>query len=404
MKIFGNIFKKAESRTLSDEVEGAIVKVLRSNLMDDVRNSIFISEESSLSLSAVWACVRILSETTATLPIHLYKKVKSGREVQYTHPSFEVIQTPNSYLNRYDILYHLVISCTLWGNGYVRIRRNKYYQPETLELLHPRSVEPTLSKKNELFYRVDGGEMVDNCDIIHIKGVTLDGIKGKSPIAVHRDNLALTFSAQDYGEKFFSQGGNMSGVYNHPGSLKDDAYKRLKDALIERTVGLKNAHTPLLLEGGMKYERISIPPEDAQFISTRKFQKTEIATIYGVPPHMIADLERSTNNNIEHQAIEFVNYCLMPYLVKIETEFNRKLLKENEFGIFYFKFNVNALQRGDAKSRGEYYKTMFMIATLNPNEIRELEEMNTYDGGDFYYSQLNMQSVNDKENNKESQL
>mgnify|MGYP000760513168 FL=1 len=229
--------------------------------------------------------------------------------------------------------------------------------------------------------------------MIHLRGLSTNGYKGKSPIAVHRDNLQLSVSAQLYGKRFFDQGGNMSGVFKYPSTLKPEAYQRLKKDLLAQSVGLHNAHVPLLLEGGMTYERISIPPEDAQFIATRKFQKTEIATIYGIPPHMIADLERATNNNIEHQGMEFVQYCLMPYLVRIEEEFNRKLLREEEFGEYYFLFGLNGLLRGDAKTRSEYYKNMNIVGAISANEIRALEDMNAYEGGDTYFVQMNMQTI-----------
>lgn len=259
--------------------------------------------------------------------------------------------------------------------------------------MHPTQVEPILTDDDILFYRTDKGELLPSHEMLHLRGLSTNGYKGKSPIAVHRDNLSLTASAQQYGEKFFNQGGNMSGVFKYPSTLKPEAYKRLKHDLIQQSVGLHNAHTPLLLEGGMTYERISIPPEDAQFIATRKFQKTEIATIYGVPPHMIADLERATNNNIEHQGMEFVQYCLMPYLVRLEEEFNRKLLRYDEFGEYYFLFGLNGLLRGDAKTRSEYYKNMNLIGALNANEIRSLEDMNAYEGGDEYFVQANMQTI-----------
>lgn len=259
--------------------------------------------------------------------------------------------------------------------------------------MHPTQVEPILTDDDILFYRTDKGELLPSHEMLHLRGLSTNGYKGKSPIAVHRDNLSLTASAQLYGEKFFNQGGNMSGVFKYPSTLKPEAYKRLKHDLIQQSVGLHNAHTPLLLEGGMTYERISIPPEDAQFIATRKFQKTEIATIYGVPPHMIADLERATNNNIEHQGMEFVQYCLMPYLVRLEEEFNRKLLRHDEFGEYYFLFGLNGLLRGDAKTRSEYYKNMNLIGALSANEIRSLEDMNAYEGGDEYFVQANMQTI-----------
>ena len=143
----------------------------------------------------------------------------------------------------------------------------------------------------------------------------------------------------------------------------------------------------------MTYERISIPPEDAQFIATRKFQKTEVVTIYGVPPHMIADLERATNNNIEHQGMEFVQYCLMSYITRLEEEFNRKLLRDDEYNEYYFLFSLNGLLRGDAKTRSEYYKNMNLVGAMSANEICAFEDMNAYEGGDTYFVQANMQSV-----------
>ena len=388
------IFGRRERRDVSSEdIESAVNKVLTADAVADATRQPVITEESALNLTAVWACVRILSETVGTLPMHLYRRTPKGRERLYDHPCHRLVQLPNGYSTRFDLMHHLMVSCALWGNGYARIFRDKHYRPLRLKFIHPARIEPLLSDGDELFYRLDSGELLPNEDVIHIRALSTNGYKGKSPIAVHRDNLALSVSAQLYGKRFFDQGGNMSGVFKYPSTLKPEAYKRLKNDLMVQAVGLHNAHVPLLLEGGMTYERISIPPEDAQFIATRKFQKTEIATIYGIPPHMIADLERATNNNIEHQGMEFVQYCLMPYLVRIEEEFNRKLLRDDEFGEYYFLFGLNGLLRGDAKTRSEYYKNMNLVGAMSANEIRSLEDMNSYDGGDEYFVQMNMQTV-----------
>jgi HK97 family phage portal protein len=398
MRIFGLNISRGERRMTSSEFENAVNKALTADMVADKTHRPAITQESSLALTAVWACVRILSETVGTLPIHLYRRTDTGRERQHGHAAGRILQTPNSFSNRFDLMHFLMVSCCLWGNGYARIYRDKMYRPLRLKYYHPARVAPMLSDKDELFYRLDTGEMLPVDDMIHLKGLSTDGIKGKSPIAVHRDNLALSVSAQTYGEMFFDQGGNMSGVFKYPSTLKPEAYERLKKDLLAQSVGLHKAHLPLLLEGGMTYERISIPPEDAQFIATRKFQKTEIATIYGVPPHMIADLERSTNNNIEHQAMEFVRYCLMPYLVRLEEEFNRKLLRHDEFGEYYYLFALNGLLRGDAKTRSEFYKNMNFVGAMSANEIRNLEDMNSYDGGDEFFVQMNMQTVTQAKN------
>ena len=337
--------------------------------------------------------MRILSETDGTLTLQLYRRTERGRERQYDHLCHRLVQAPNSYSTRFDLMHHLMVSCALWGNGYARIYRDKRYRPIRLKLLHPARIEPILSDNDELFYRADTGELLSNEDIIHLRGLSTNGYKGKRPIADPRDNLALSVSAQLYGQRFFAQGGKLTGVFKYPTTLKPEAYQRLKKDLIAQSVGLHNAHVPLLLEGGMTYERISIPPEDAQFIATRKFQKTEIATIYGIPPHMIADLERATNNNIEHQGMEFVQYCLMPYLVRIEGEFNRKLLRDDEFEEYYFLFGLNGLLRGDAKTRSEYYKNMNFVGAMSANELSSLEDMNSNESSDEKIEQMKKQPV-----------
>ena len=393
MRIFGLEISRVERRMLSDEFENAVNKALTADMVGDKVSRPPITQESSLALTAVWACVRILSETVGILPIHLYKRTDKGRERQYGHPAGLILNTPNSFSTRYDLMHFLMMSCTLWGNGYARIYRDKLMRPLRIRYYHPAKVEPVLTDNEELFYRLDSGEILSATDMIHLKGLSTNGYKGKSPIAVHRDNLALSVSAQQYGEMFFNQGGNMSGVFKYPSTLKPEAYERLKKDLLAQSTGLHKAHLPLLLEGGMTYERISIPPEDAQFIATRKFQKTEIATIYGVPPHMIADLERATNNNIEHQSMEFVRYCLMPYLVRLEEEFNRKLLRHDEFEEYYYLFGLNGLLRGDAKTRSEFYKNMNFVGAMSANEIRNFEDMNSYEGGNEYFVQMNMQTV-----------
>ena len=376
----------------SAEFESAVNNALLSDTVSANTTRPVITEEISLSISAVWACVRILSETVGSLPIHLYRRTEKGRE-KVVNVCIYVLNRPNEYCGRFALMQHLMIGCTLWGNGYARIYRDKMYRPERIELLHPTEIEPILTHDNHLFSRDKTGLFLPPEDIIHLKGVSTNGYKGLSPIQVHRSNLGLGVSAQMYGERFFNQGGNMSGVFKYPSTLKPEAYQRLKHDLIAQSTGLHNAHTPLLLEGGMTYERISIPPEDAQFIATRKFQKTEIATIYGVPPHMIADLERATNNNIEHQGMEFVQYCLMSYVIRLEEEFNRKLLRDDEFEEFYFLFSLGGLLRGDAKTRSEFYKNMNLVGAMSANEIRAFEDMNAYEGGDTYFVQANMQSV-----------
>ena len=414
LSVLSNItsfFRGLTSRSISSEdIESAVNQVLSDYPVQQVS----VTQDSSLAITTVWACVTLLSESVGILPIHLYKKTPTGRDLVKAHSGLQVLNYPNDYaaLTRMDLLQHLMVGVTLWGNGYAQIVRNKKTQePQRLELLQPYDVEPQVTEDDVLFYNVNG-KMIPADDMIHIRGlVTEEGYKGKSPIAVHRENLMLTLQVQSYGEKFFSKGGNTEGVFTIPGELKEDAYNRLKNDIARQYSGMANAHKPMLLEGGLKYERLNIPPEDAQFLGTRKFQKSEIASIYRVPPHMVGDLERATYSNIEQQSQEFVTYCLMPYLVKIESQLNYKLLPVEQRGKYYFKFALGGLLRADSKSRSEYYKNMNLIGCLNANEIRAMEELNSYEGGEEFFVQQNMMTVdnaikamdnNNEQNNQQS--
>lgn len=397
LSFLSNIASKWRSNTeersvTASQIEDAVNQVLSNT----PQKQVIVTQDTSLAITTVWACVTLLSESVGILPLHLYKKTPNGRNLTKNSAGMRVLNNPNENLGltRIDVLQHLMVGATLWGNGYVRIHRNeKTMEPERLTLPMPYDVQPVISEKGVLFYNI-GADKVSADDMIHIRGLVTEGVEGKSPIAVHRENLALTLQVQSYGEKFFSKGGNTEGVFTIPGELKDDAYKRLKRDIEAQFSGMANAHKPMLLEGGLQYNRLSIPPEDAQFLGTRKFQKSEIASIFRVPPHMVGDLERATYSNIEQQSQEFVTYCLMPYLVKIEMQLNQKLLKVDEREKYYFKFSLGGLLRADSKSRSEYYKNMNLIGCLSANEIRAMEELNSYEGGEHFFVQQNMAEIN----------
>lgn len=383
-KFFDKLFKR--DVIPATEIEKKIAQVLSGGIED-------VSPDGSLAISAVWACVRILSETVASLPLHLYKKTKEGNVKVESDKLLDLLRRPNSYSGMYDFLQWEMIGCLLRGNGYTWIIRDVNGVPKRLHYCENEQVSVTIDRENDEIVFKYKEHIIPSTDMIHLKGIVTDGYLGKSPIEVHRENLTLSQNVLTYGQKFFTNGGNTEGVYIYPGELKEDSYKRLKKDIAEQE-SLRNAHKSLLLEGGMKYERINIPLEDAQFITTRKFQATEVARIFGVPPHLIADLERSTNNNIEHQGIEFVVYTLLPYLKKLEAELNYKLLTTDQAKKMYFSFNVNGLMRGDSTARANFYRTMYMISAMCPNEIRKLENMNEYEGGEAFYTQINMQEVN----------
>lgn len=351
-----------------------------------------VDEESALKMSAVWACVRILSETIAALPLHIYRKEGNNKFIADDHKLYPLLHdAPNdlmtSFIWRESSMSHL----SLWGNSYSRIIRNGGMIPQSFELLQPADITPQIVG-GKIVYKIRNVKAtIPAIDMIHFPGLSFDGITGKSPIEVAAENIGLGLALQRFGSEFFLNGAMLSGTLEHPGKLSDPAYKHLSESFTEKNVGQGKRFKPQILEEGMKWVSQTMPLEAAQFILSRNFQLNEIARIFRIPPHMLADLTRSTNNNIEHQGMEVVQYTFLPWCVRMEQELNRKIFKESEKGKVYAKFNLMGLLRGDSASRASYYSSRFNIGTLSQNEIRELEDQNSIGPeGDKYYVQLNM--------------
>jgi HK97 family phage portal protein len=361
-----------------------------------------VDEESALKFSAVWACVRILSETIASLPLHVYKVSANGdKNINVSHPIYRLLHDePNPLMTSFVYRETLMAHLCLWGNHYSEIIRNGTYDIKQLNIIKPQDVEVQINNKNELKYKVkETGKkerFIDADDILHIPGLSFNGLMGKSPIDVAAENIGLGLGLQRFGAEFFANGASLSATVKHPGKLSKTAYDNLVKSLNEKHTGEGNRHKIQILEEGMEWVNQVMPLEAAQFILSRRFQLNEIARIFRVPPHMLADLERSTNNNIEHQGIEFVQHTILPWCVRIEQEFNRKLFTEVEKrrGDAYVKFNLMGLLRGDAASRAQYYTPLFNIGVFSQNEIRALEDMNSIGPeGDKHFVQVNVTPV-----------
>ena len=261
---------------------------------------------------------------------------------------------------------------------------------------HPMQVAPDRTDDGEVFYRVriDGSqESFSRDEVIHVPGLGFDGLKGFSRIAAARNALGLAQATEEFGSALFQNGVKASGVLEHPGKLSKEAHQRLATSVNQEHGGRGNWLKLLILEEGMKWNQQSIPPEDAQFLETRKFQISEIARIFGVPPHLLGDLERATFSNIEQQSLEFLIYHLLPTLKKIEQELNRKLFRPTERGTYFVEFLFDGLLRGDIESRYTAYATAVNNGWMNPNEVRERENMNPYLGGDEYRRPMNEEPV-----------
>lgn len=359
-----------------------------------------VDEQSAMQISTVYACVRLLAETVAALPLHLYRYTDGGKgkESASDHPLYRILyRQPNdemsSFIWRETMMTHLL----LWGNAYSQIIRDGRNQVLGLYPLLPENVEVDRDGQGELYYiyhaytdEVPGEQNQDiyfrKDEILHIPGLGFNGLVGFSPIAMMKNSLGTTLAVEKYGASFFKNGAQPSGVLEHPGVLKDP--QKIRDNWTAVYGGANNAHKVAVLEEGMSYKAISLPPEDSQFLSTRQFGVEEICRIFRVPPHMVQSLEHATFSNIEHQSIDFVVHTLTPWLVRFEQAIIKDLLLPEEQDVLFPKFNVDGLLRGDYQSRMNGYATGISNGFLSPNDIHRLENMDLIpaeEGGDDYY-------------------
>ncbi len=354
-------------------------------------SGVTVNQSTALQYSALWAAVRVISETVASLPFQVHRETEEGKDKATSHPVYDLLQSqPNPSMTA--IVFREIMTGHLltWGNAYCRITRNNAGQVQALFPMLPESVS-VFAKGNRLFYlhKIDGKEFqLSSADVLHLVGFGYDGCKGYSPIAYQKNSIGMGIAAEQYGAEFFGNGAVFSGAIKHPATLSTDAHDRLAKSIKD-----KKKHSTLILEEGMDFKEMSIPPEDAQFIETRKFQATDIARLYRLPPHKIQILDNATFSNIEHQSIEFVTDAIRPYLIRWEQEGNRKLFTRSERQSLFLKHNIEGILRGDTKSRYDSYAIGRNWGWLSVNDIRELEDMNRVEGGDVYLQPLNMQDV-----------
>ena len=359
-----------------------------------------VNEKTALQTTAVYACVRILAETIASLPFHTYRYTLNGKEKAIEHPIYYLLHSePNpemtSFVFRETLMSHLL----LWGNAYAQIIRDGRGRVLGLYPLLPNKVIVNRNQHGELVYQYEKeGQtyFLRSYEVLHIPGLGFDGLIGYSPIAMAKNAIGMAIATEEYGAKFFANGANPGGVLEHPGVVKDP--ERIRESWNAVYQGSSNAHRVAVLEEGMKFQSIGIPPEQAQFLETRKFQLNEIARIFRIPPHMIGDLEKSSFSNIEQQSLEFVMYTLDPWVVRWEQAIQRALFTENEKRQYFVKFNVDGLLRGDYQSRMNGYAVGRQNGWLSANDIRELENLNRIPedlGGDLYLINGNMTKLKD---------
>lgn len=404
MSVFGRLFHSRDKPKNSLNGSGY------SFLFGSTASGKAVNERSAMQMSAVYACVRILSEAVASLPLHMYRYNETGgKEKALAHPLYGILHDePNPEMSAFSFRETLMAHLLLWGNGFAQIIRNGRGEVVSLYPLMPDRMNVDRDTRGRLFYeytRSDGDARtlgvkstvtLSPSDVLHIPGLGFDGLVGYSPIAMAKQAIGMGLACDEYGASFFQNGAQPGGVLEHPGVVKDP--KRVRESWNAIYQGSANAHRVAVLEEGMAYKPISISPEQAQFLQTRKFQIEEIARIFRVPPHMVGDLDKSSFSNIEQQSLEFVKYSLSPWIGRWEQSIHRALLLPSEKQRFFVRFNVEGLLRGDYKSRMDGYAVARQNGWLNANDIRELENLDRIpaeDGGDLYLINGNMTKLAD---------
>lgn len=368
-----------------------------------------VNEFTAMQTTAVYACVRILAESIAGLPLHVYEYRGNGKERVPGHPLYFLLHdSPNPEMTSFIFRETAMIHLLLWGNSFSQIIRDGMRRVVGLYPLLPNRMSIDRDEHGELVYtytpmsdsnpNLKSGQSIKlrREDVLHIPGLGFDGLVGYSPIAMARNAVGMTLACEEYGSSFFANGARPGGVLKHPGVLKDPS--KLRESWQAVYGGTANTGKVVVLEEGVDYQQISIPPEEAQFLETRKFQIDEIARLYRVPPHMIGDLEKSSFNNIEQQSLEYVKYTLNPWVVRWEQSLQKALLLPSEQKRYFIKFNVDGLLRGDYQSRMQGYSIGRQNGWLSANDIREMENMNPIpdeEGGNLYLINGNLCKLRD---------
>lgn len=336
-----------------------------------------VTADSALAISTVYACVRILSESVAQLPLKLYRKTAAGREEAEDHPLWSLLKdAPNAAQTSFEFREMMQGHLCLRGNAYALIERNSYFEPVALRPLHPGEVTVEQGATGALYYRV-GGNLLDASRVFHLRALSSNGAVGLSPITIMRDTVGLALAVQNFSARQFANGNRFPGLLKTPTSLKPEQIRQLRDAWDAQRAGDSATKAPIL-HGGLDWVSVGMNNSDAELIASGTFTRQDIAEAFRVPLVMLAHGEKAaTYASVEQFMLSFVNQSLAPWLERWEQRINVSLISEQDrrAGV-YAKFNLKALLRGDAKTRSEYYRTMREIRAITINEIRAAEEMN----------------------------
>lgn len=392
MTLFGSLFNSLEDPEVPIS-SANVVELFGGELKNDA--GVDVNEKKALGIMAVWCAVTLISGTIASLPLHAYKAGDSGERVRLpgTSAAAKLLASPHPDLTPFELWETVLSHMLLWGNAFLwKAPFEGQKGIAGLHLIHPSRVKVGRVKSGKLagrkIFALDGSEPFTEDEILHIPGFGYDGTCGVSPIRAARQGLGLALAAEKFGAKLFGSGSLATGVLQTDARLTEPQADALAKRWREKRAGLESAHSTLILDSGAKFQQLTIPPEDAQFLESRRFQISEIARLFRVPPHMLMDTDKSTSwgSGIEQQSIGFVVFTLRPWLTRIEQRVTRIIAPEKA----YARFSIEGLLRGDAAARKEFYTGLWNLGALSTNEIRGLEDMAPVEGGDVRYRPLNM--------------
>ena len=394
---------------MMERIKGFISRALSlsgGNLKDPRLNELFggsstdsgvsVTPDTALTYSAVYAAVRCIAESVSSLPLNYYERLPAGGKMHAkANPLHHLLHDePNPEMTSLQWREASMAHLLLHGNSYTEIVRDLEGNAVELWPIDPTMVAPKRTDSGELYYELNRGKnFITANNMLHIPGLSFDGISGVSPITLARQSLGLSMAIEQFGAGYFGRGARPGGVLTFPGQLSPEARQNLRRSFEELHAGGANSHRVALLEAGLKWEAIGVPPDDSQFLQSREFQIIEVARWFNLPPNKLKDLSKTSYNSLEQMEISFVVDTLRPWLVRWEQQLNRKIIRPKDRGSYFFEFNVDGMLRGDQASRYTAYSVGRNWGWLSVNEIRERESLNPVEGGDVYMVPLNMQSL-----------
>lgn len=407
MGLLNTIFSISPKSSLLSDLENPSLWNGHINFGRKTTSGETVTEGNSFTLSAYWAGIRAISEDIAKLPLIMYERQKPrGRIQAIDHSVFSIVNdNPNPEMTSitfWETLYAWALS---HGNGYAEIEIDNRGELVALWPIHPSRVQPKRDKKGKIIYEVQTGDIFfspsqnfksvifQSEEIFHLHGLGATGLAGYSVLSFASEALGLGLAAQKYGASFFGNGANLGGILTTPEKLKQKAKESLREQWERAYSGSGNAHRTAVLEGDMKWVKIGVPPNEAQFLETREFAIEDIARFLRIPPSMIGHLKDTSFSSLENHSRTYFDFTLSAWTVRGQKEMARKLLFEDEKEKFFFEFDPMALIRGDSKTRAEFYRKLFGLGALSPNDIREKESMNPIENGDKYFLQQNLTTI-----------